>query len=82
MKIVSIIQDVSIPGIPGFRRGQEVRIKDEIADMLVDRGHAKFVVGESREEVKAKLEKEKKNTQKPPDVSVSKTDEKAEKREI
>lgn len=28
--------------MPGFEAGAQVRVKDEIADLLVDRGFAKF----------------------------------------
>ena len=52
MKLIRIIQDVSIPGMPGFRKGQQVRVKDSLADLLCDRGHAKEEKGKSEEEVK------------------------------
>lgn len=42
MKSITILKDVSIPGVPGFSVGQQVRVKDEIADMLVDRSFAKM----------------------------------------
>jgi len=52
MKLVRILQNVSIPGMPGFRQGQQVRVKDEIADLLVERGHAKLETGKSEQAVK------------------------------
>jgi len=52
MKLIRIIQDVSIPGMPGFRKGQQVRVSDSIAALLCDRGHAKEEKGKSEQEVK------------------------------
>lgn len=58
MKLIRIIQDVTIPGMPAFRKSQQVKVKDSIADILVERGHAKLEKGKS--EAKVKNEKAKK----------------------
>ena len=42
MKTIKIIRSVSIPNVPGFDEGMEVRVKGEMAEMLVERGFAKF----------------------------------------
>lgn len=72
MKSVTILEDVSIPSMPGFRKGQEVRVNDDIADLLVERGHAKFHLGKSRDEVQNEREKSRPSA-KAPDVTVKKT---------
>ena len=40
MKTILILDDVSIPGAPGLSKGETVRMGDETADMLIDRGFA------------------------------------------
>lgn len=70
MKTVTILEDVSIPSMPGFRKGQEVRVADHIADLLVERSHAKFHFGKTREEVQK--EKTVGNHPQKPDVEVRK----------
>ena len=65
------MEDVEMPNVPGLRKGMEVRVADHIADMLVDRGHAKFVKGKTRDEVEKEVRAEKKQIEKP-EVSVSK----------
>lgn len=42
MKSIIILQDVSIPNVPGFRAGLQVRVSDEIADLLIERSFAKL----------------------------------------
>lgn len=62
MKLVRIIQDVAIPNMPAFAKGQQVRVSDEIGQILVDRGHAKLEKGKSESKIKsekAKLSKSK-----------------------
>lgn len=53
MKLVRIIQNVSIPGLPGFRKGQQVRVSDSLGALLCSRGHAILEKGKSESEVKA-----------------------------
>lgn len=60
MKRVVILQNVSMPGMPGFKKGQEARMNDEIAGILIERGHAKLEKGKSREAVKKQKEAMKK----------------------
>lgn len=52
MKLVVILQDTSIDGVPKFIKGQEVRISDELADQLVARKQARLHIGKPREQVK------------------------------
>jgi len=77
MKTIVIMQDVSVPkdpdtgrGMPKFKKGQEVRVSDRIADMLTERGLAKENKGKSRAKVKA--DKKKDNKEEKPEVEVSK----------
>ena len=42
MKSIIVLQKVSIPSVPALLKGQNVRLKDEIADSLVEQGFAKF----------------------------------------
>ena len=60
MKRIIIMEDVSIPTMPAFKKGQEVRIKGALADLLIERKHAKISKGKSREKMKKeKAEREK-----------------------
>lgn len=60
MKLIRITQNVSIPSMPAFRVGQQVRVADHIADLLVERGHAKLEKGESEHTIKEKKKVESK----------------------
>ncbi|MEE8151281.1 MAG: hypothetical protein V3T43_06155 [Nitrosomonadaceae bacterium] len=77
MKTVVILETVSLPNMPGYRKGEECRMKDEIAELLVERGHAKYHTGKSREVMDKQRAKVKKA-----DVVVSKTDKKGDTKEI
>lgn len=82
MKTVTLLEDVDIPNMPRFRKGAEVRVADHIADLLVERAHAKLHVGKTQEEVQNDREKAKgKNTQKP-EVAVQKADEKGNRKDF
>ena len=70
MKTIVITEDVELSGQPKFTKGQEVRVSDSIADILVERGHAKEEKGKMREEVKN--EKAKREPKDKDDVKVSK----------
>ena len=66
MKIVVIKENVMVPNCPSFKKGQEVRINSDLAKMLVDRGHAKYVkVDNARKETKElKVDQEKEKKEK------------------
>ena len=77
MKSLTILEDVAIPGMPAFKKGAEVRVSDvprerfegkSIAEVLLERGHAKEVKGALRSD--SKTSKNKKNKD---DVQVKKT---------
>lgn len=53
------MEDVEMPNVPGLRKGVEVRVADHIADMLIERGHAKEVKGKTRDEVEKERKPEK-----------------------
>ena len=81
MKLIRIMQDVSLPSMPMFKKGQQVRVNDEIADLLVTRGHAKREHGKTEDEVRTekKVKDEKENGKKErKKVSVTKSSGKAE----
>lgn len=68
MKTIVIMQDVSVSGedgrgMPAFKKGQEVRIADSLADLLTKRGVAKEVKGKTRDEVEKVKPKENKEVQ-------------------
>jgi len=64
MKLILLKENVSIPNSPAFKKGQEVRVNDDLADLLLKRGHAKEVKKENaRKEVK-ELKKEQKEEKK------------------
>jgi len=58
MKTILILDDVSIPGAPGLSKGETVRMADETADMLIDRGFAELAA----EEIEATEAEVQKNT--------------------
>jgi len=58
MKTVTILQTVEIPNMPAFKRGAEVRVSDKVADVLIERKHAKLVKGKTRAEVAKKKKKD------------------------
>jgi len=58
MQEIIITTTVEIPNCPLFEKGQKVRVKDELADLLVDRGHARFNQGKPATTEKAKKIKE------------------------
>ena len=58
-------------GTPKFKKGQEVRVSDGIADLLVSRGHAKLAKGKSRADVK-EAKKSKESSEKKEDVRIEK----------
>lgn len=51
MKYITVLEDVDMPGVPGLKKGAEVRICKKKADILIERGLAKPVTGKIREEV-------------------------------
>ena len=70
MKLLVMIEDVEIPNMPRFKKSQEVRVSDPIAEILLERGHAKENKGKSR----AKVKQDKKSTKSKggtPDVTVT-----------
>jgi len=54
MQCIIIKKEVEIPNVPLFREGQKVRVSDKIADLLVDRGFAKYDQGKLAKTEKAK----------------------------
>lgn len=56
MKTILILDDVSIPGAPGLSKGETVRMADETATMLIDRGFAELAV-EDIQATEAEIEK-------------------------
>lgn len=54
MQYIIIKTEVEIPNVPLFRAGQKVRVSDKIADLLVERGHAKYDQGKEPKTDKAK----------------------------
>jgi hypothetical protein len=58
MKLVLLKENVMIPNSPSFKKGQEVRINDTLADLLISRGHAKLVKKENARKETKELKKE------------------------
>jgi len=58
MQEIIITQDVEMPDTPRFDKGQKVRVGDHIADLLVQRGFAKYDQGTEAITEKAKEAKE------------------------
>lgn len=67
MQCIIVKKTVEVPNCPLFKEGQKVRIKDELADALVDRGFAIYDKGE-----KAVTENAKKALKKPAKKQVKK----------
>ncbi|OGM05593.1 hypothetical protein A2125_02235 [Candidatus Woesebacteria bacterium GWB1_43_5] len=65
MQSIVILKSVEMSNTPSFDAGQKVRVNAEIADMLVDRGFAKYDIDEKPVTDKAKEFKAKKITAKP-----------------
>jgi len=66
MKSIVILKTVSIPMSPGFNLGDQVRVSEKIAEMLVDRGFAKY----ENKDIEATADEKKRNED---SVSVKKT---------
>jgi len=64
MKRILLLENVMMPNCPGFKKGQEVKVNDELGELLVKRGHAKSIKEENRrlesKELKERQKKEKK----------------------
>ncbi len=65
MQEIIVTTTVDVPNCPRFKEGQKVRVSTKIADMLVERGLARYDQGkpaktEKAKEVKKKKEEEKK----------------------
>ena len=50
-KTVLITETVFIPNKCGFKKGIEVRVSEETAELLVKRKHAKYVKDENKQKV-------------------------------
>lgn len=51
MKSIKILEDVAVSGTPKFKKNQEVRVSDNIAKLLIERGHA-TAIAKVKDEVK------------------------------
>jgi len=59
MKKIKILQDVAVPMVPRFREGEERTVSDELAQTLIERGHAESVdKPKKKKEEKPKKEEE------------------------
>lgn len=73
MKKIVILENVALPNTPAFKKGQEVRVADSIADLLVERKHARYSTGKSRAEMQAERS-QRDGHEEEPDVKVEKSD--------
>lgn len=44
MKTLKILEDVIIPSHPRFNQGDVLGVADELADVLIERGHAEQLI--------------------------------------
>lgn len=81
MKKIVILENVALPSMPAFKKGQEVRVADGIADLLVERKHARYSTGKSRAEMQAERS-QREGYEEEPDVKVEKSDKKGKRSKV